>query len=296
MPRTISDVQLETGRRRTSRNGAVVFGITMFLLGAGIVCLVAQLVFGGIGIAALAIAVLAGTLAAMSVHIVMEWEKAVVMRLGKFNRVAGPGIVFTWPVIEFYTIRIDQRVIVTYFGAEETLTNDLVPVNVDAVVYWMVFSAEKAAIEVEDYAAAVSWAAQTALRQAIGRASVHEVATRRDQLDAEIKRGLEEKLEPWGIDVMDVEIRDIIISKELQEPMAAKAVAEREKEARMALAEVERDISEMLADAGEVYEDNEAAMRLRTMQMTYESVKKSKGTVVIPNSMSDGFVDSAKGE
>ena len=268
----------------------------MFVLGAGVVCAVSALAFGGIGIVTLVLAALVGWLFTASFHVVMEWEKAVVMRLGRFNRVAGPGIVFTWPIIEFYTIRIDQRVIVTYFGAEETLTNDLVPINVDAVVYWMVFSAEKAAVEVEDYAAAVNWAAQTALRKAIGRASVHEVATRRDQLDKEIKRGLEERLEPWGIDVMDVEIRDIVIAKELQEPMAAKAVAEREKEARMTLAEVERDISEMLADAGEVYEDNEAALKLRTMQMTYESVKRSGGTVVIPNSVSDGFVDAGKGE
>ena len=296
MPRTIGDVQLETGRRRTSRNGAIIFAITMFVLGAAVVCAVSQLAFGSIGIVTLVLAVLVGWLFTASFHIVMEWEKAVIMRLGKFNRVAGPGVVFTWPISEFYTIRIDQRVIVTYFGAEETLTNDLVPINVDAVVYWMVFSAEKAAVEVEDYAAVVNWAAQTALRKALGRASVREVATRRDQLDKELKGELEDKLEPWGIDIMDVEIRDIIISKELQEAMAAKAVAEREKEARVTLAEVERDISEMLADAGEVYEDNDAAMKLRTMQMTYESVKKSKGTVVIPNSVSDGFVDTARGE
>ena len=183
MPRTIGDVQLETGRRRTSRNGAIIFAITMFVLGAAVVCAVSQLAFGSIGIVTLVLAVLVGWLFTASFHIVMEWEKAVIMRLGKFNRVAGPGVVFTWPIIEFYTIRIDQRVIVTYFGAEETLTNDLVPINVDAVVYWMVFSAEKAAVEVEDYAAVVNWAAQTALRKALGRASVREVATRRERVE-----------------------------------------------------------------------------------------------------------------
>lgn len=294
MPRIVSDVQLETGRRRTSRNGAIVFAITLFVLGAALVCAVSQFAFGGITVWTLVVAVLVGWLLTMSFHVVMEWEKAVVMRLGRFNRVAGPGIVLTWPIIEFCTIRIDQRVIVTYFGAEETLTNDLVTVNVDAVVYWMVFSAEKAAIEVEDYAAVVNWAAQTALRKAIGRASLREVATRRDQLDKELKAELEEKLEPWGIDIMDVEIRDIVLSRELQGIMAGKAVAEREKEARVTLAEVEPDIAEMLADAGGIYEDNEAALKLRTMQMTYESVKQSKGTVVVPNSVSDGFVDAPK--
>lgn len=190
--------RLETGRRRTSRNGAVAFTIIVFAAACALVLACAQLLAGGIGLAALVIAVVVGALAASSVHIVMEWERAVVMRFGRFNRVAGPGIVFTWPVIEFYTVRIDQRVAATYFGAEETLTSDLVPVNVDAVVFWMVFSPKKAAVEVEDYASAVAWMAQAMLRKAIGRASLAEVACRRDQLDAELKDELEAKLDGWG--------------------------------------------------------------------------------------------------
>ena len=138
MPQT--GARLETGRRRTSRNGAVAFTIIVFAAVCALVLACAQLLAGGIGLAALVIAVVVGALAASSVHIVMEWERAVVMRFGRFNRVAWPGLVFTWPVIEFYTVRIDQRVAATYFGAEETLTSDLVPVNVDAVVFWMVFS------------------------------------------------------------------------------------------------------------------------------------------------------------
>ncbi len=254
-------------------------------------CAVWLAVAGSVGAATIVVALLLSWLATSSVHIVLEWEKAVVMRLGRFNRVAGPGVVFTWPIIEFYTIRIDQRVIATYFGAEETLTSDLVPVNVDAVVFWMVFSAEKAATEVEDYAAAVSWVAQTTMRKAIGRASMAEVATRREQLDAELEHELEEKLSPWGIDIIDVEIRDIVIPKELQESMAVGAIAEREKDARMTLAEVERDISEMLKDASEVYDGDKDAMRLRTMHLAYESVKKTGGTLVVPSAFSEGFVD-----
>ncbi len=286
-----NNVQLETGRRRSSRNGAVIFGLVVFALAVAVVLAVAQMAFGNIGVGALVLAAVAGWLAVSSVHIVLEWEKAVVLRLGKFNRVAGPGVVFTWPIIEFYTLRVDQRVSATYFGAEETLTSDLVPINVDAVVFWMVFSAKKACVEVEDYAAAVSWVAQTAMRKAIGRATVAEVAMRRDQLDAELKEALEEKLSPWGIDIIDVEVRDIVVPKELQAAMAAEAVAERKKNARMVLAEVERDISEMLKDASEVYDGDQDALRLRTMHLAYESVEKSGGTLVIPSAFSEGFVD-----
>lgn len=291
--RIYGDVQLETGRRRASRNGAVAFAVVVFVLAAGVVLAVAQFVFGGIGVGAVAVSAIAGWLAANSVHVVLEWEKAVVLRLGKFNRVAGPGVVFTWPIIEFYTLRVDQRVIATYFGAEETLTTDLVPINVDAVVFWMVFSPKKATVEVEDYAAAVSWVAQTTLRKAIGRASVAQVATRRDQLDSELKEELELKLSDWGIGVMDVEIRDIVVPKELQQAMAIEAVAERKKNARMVLAEAEKDISEMLMDASEVYGGDADAMRLRTMHLAYESVEESGGTLVVPSAFSEGFVSGA---
>lgn len=283
----------DTGRRRASRNGAVVFAIVLFALGFSLTLLVAHYAFGGIGVAALIVAVVVGWLVASSIHIVLEWEKAVVLRLGRFNRVAGPGVVFTWPIIEFYTLRVDQRVATTYFGAEETLTSDLVPINVDAVLFWMVFSAKKACVEVEDYSTAVAWVAQTAMRKAIGRATVAEVAMRRDQLDAELKDAIEEKLSPWGIDIIDVEVRDIVVPKELQEAMAQEAVAERKKNARMVLAEAEKDISEMLMDASEVYGGDADAMKLRTMHLAYESVEQSGGTLVIPSAFSEGFVQDA---
>ena len=289
-------MRLETGRRRTSRNGAVVFTIVVFALATAVVLAAWQALAGEVGLAALVAAVAAGALAASSVHLVMEWEKAVVMRFGKFNRVGGPGIVFTIPIVEFYSLRIDQRVIATYFGAEETLTADLVPVNVDAVVFWMVFSAKKAAIEVEDYASAVSWMAQAALRKAMGRASLAEVAARRDQIDAELKDVLEERLAEWGIDVIDVEVRDIVVPRDLQQAMAAEAVATREKNARMILAEAEADISAMLKDASANYEGDPEAMRLRTMHLAYESVKQSGGTLVIPSAFSEGFTDGEAAE
>lgn len=285
--------RLNTGRRRSSRNGAVVFAVVVFAVAFGIVLAVSQAALGDIGLAALVLGAIVGWLASSSVHIVLEWEKAVVLRFGKFNRVAGPGIVFTWPIVEFYTLRIDQRVATTYFGAEETLTSDLVPINVDAVLFWMVWNAKNATVEVEDYASAVSWIAQTAMRKAIGRATVAEVATRRDQLDEELKEIIEEKLNPWGITIIDVEIRDIVVPKELQQAMAMEAVAERKRNARLVLAEAEKDISEMLMDASEVYDGDVDAMRLRTMHLAYESVEQSGGTLVIPSAFSEGFVDGA---
>lgn len=286
-------VRSVTSRSRASRNGAVVFAVVVFAVAFGAVLALFQAVQGGIGLVALAVAVVVGWLLSSSVHIVLEWEKAVVLRFGKFNRVAGPGIVFTWPIVEFYTLRIDQRVATTYFGAEETLTSDLVPINVDAVLFWMVWNAKSATVEVEDYATAVAWIAQTAMRKAIGRTTVAEVATRRDQLDEELKDAIEEKLNPWGITIIDVEIRDIVIPKELQEAMAMEAVAERKKNARMVLAEAEKDISEMLMDASEVYAGDADAMKLRTMHLAYESVEQSGGTLVIPSAFSEGFVESA---
>ena len=275
----------------TSRTGATalrwVLTLIVFFLFAGMAWLTWSL--APVVVGALASAVLFSCM-----HVVLEWERSVVLRFGKFNRVAGPGIVFTWPIVEFYTLRIDQRVATTYFGAEETLTSDLVPINVDAVLFWMVFSAKKACVEVEDYSAAVAWVAQTAMRKAIGRATVAEVAMRRDQLDAELKDAIEEKLSPWGIDIIDVEVRDIVVPKELQEAMAMEAVAERKKNARMVLAEAEKDISEMLKDASEVYAGDQDAMKLRTMHLAYESVEQSGGTLVIPSAFSEGFAPNGQ--
>ena len=277
-------------RRRTTRNGAVAFSVAVFAVAFVSVMSLSWLVAGRVGLAVLLLSCFAGVLASNSIHIVLEWEKAVVMRFGRFHRVAGPGVVFTIPIVEFYTVRIDQRVASVYFGAEETLTKDLVPVNVDAVLFWMVFDPEKAAVEVEDYVTAVSWVAQTSMREAIGRISVAELATRREQLDDELKDRIEQKLSPWGIDIIDVEVRDIVIPKELQKAMAAEAVAERKRNARIVLAEAEQDISAMLADASESYDANDAAMRLRTMHLACESMEEAGGTLVLPSSFADGFV------
>lgn len=281
-------------RRRASRNGAIAFTAALFAVVAAVVLGIWWAAAGVVNLAGVLVAALVAFLATQTLHVVLEWEKAVVLRFGKFNRVAGPGLVFTIPIVEYYTLRVDQRVANTYFGAEETLTSDLVPINVDAVIFWMVWNAQEACTEVEDYAQAVSWLAQASLRKAIGRTTAAEVVTRRDQLDDELKDALEEKLNAWGITVVDVEIRDIVIPKELQAAMAAEAVAERKRNARMVLAEAEADISEMLKDAADVYEESPQAMKLRQMHLAYESAETSDGTLVVPTAYTEGFAEGTR--
>ncbi len=278
--------------RKTSQSGPLVFSAFVFALFFVVAIAAGVALVRGIDVWVVLVAFGVASLAAMSIHIAMQWEKVVVMRFGKFHRIRSAGLYFTIPFVDQTALRADQRVVVTGFGAEETLTSDLVPINVDAVLFWMVWDAQKACLEVENYYNSVSLAAQTALRDAIGRATASEVAVRRNQLDEELQRVIEEKTSLWGITILSVEIRDIIIPQGLQEVMSVEAQAEREKNARMLLAEVERDISEMLMDAAQVYEKSEVALRLRTMHLLYESVKGSGGTVVVPSAYSEGFNDS----
>ena len=230
-------------------------------------------------------------LATMSAHIAQQWERVVVLRLGKFNRVSGPGLYWTIPIIEQNAMRVDTRIRSTTFGAEETLTSDLVPINVNAVLFWMVWDAKAACTEVGDFSRAVELAAQTALRDAIGRAGAAEVAIRREQLDRELKSTLEEKVALWGITILSVEVRDILLPEELQDVMSLEAQAEQRKKARIILMEAEQDISDMLDDISKAYDANDSALRLRAMHLLYESVRETGGTVVVPSSFSEGFGD-----
>ncbi|MEG1827506.1 MAG: slipin family protein [Gordonibacter sp.] len=283
--------------RKSSRNGALIFSITAFIATCAVVLGAFYVATGAIGVEAVVFMLLAALLVLSSTHIALSWEKVVVLRLGKLNRVVGPGLYFTIPIIEHGTIRVDQRTIATPFYAEKTLTADLVPVNIDAVLFWVAWDAEKACTEVEDYYAAVSFLAQTALREAVGRSTVAEVALRRDQLDVEIKDDIEKEAAGWGVDIISVKVRDIVIPSELQEAMSLEAQADRERSARMSVASVEVDLAEMLAEAARVYGDPEAALKLRTMLMQYDTVKKSKSAVVtVPSSFSDGFTEGVSGK
>ena len=289
--RVAPDVSTEVVGERASSAGVLLFSAVLFVMVLTCALGVGALATGRVTLGLIIVAVLVALLAIGCCHIAQQWERVVVLRLGRFNRVSGPGLFWTIPVIESNTMRVDTRTRVTTFYAEETLTADLVPMNVDAVLFWHVWDAAAACTEVGDFTRAVEMAAQTALRDAIGRASAAEVAIRREQLDRELKRVLEEKVAPWGVTVLSVEVRDILLPKELQEAMAQEAVAERKKNARMVLAEAEKDISEMLMDASEVYAGDADAMKLRTMHLAYESVEKSGGTLVVPSAFSEGFVE-----
>lgn len=275
---------------KPSRGGALVFG---FVLATAVFALTLAVCYFGLGVLDLwgiALALVLGVLAPMTMHISMEWERLVIFRFGAFNRVAGPGLVFMIPVVEQVACHVDMRTVATPFGAEKTLTSDLVPLDVDAVLFWMVWDAKKACTEVEDYCSAVLYVAQSTLRDAIGRASVAEVALSRDQLDKELKESIERECEPWGVAVLSVKVRDIVVPAELQEAMSLEAQAERERNARIILAGAEEEIAEMVAAAADAYEGKEAALKLRTLNLLYESIRKSGGTVVtVPSAISDGL-------
>ena len=289
--RVVPDASTEVVGERASNDGVLLFSAVVFAVSFCAVLGAAGVLAGGIGVGAVIAALVVAVLATMSVHVAQQWEKVVVLRLGKLNRVSGPGLFWTWPVIEQNTMRVDTRVRVTTFGAKETLTADLVPLDVNAVLFWHVWDAKAACTEVGDFTHAVELAAQTALRDAIGRAGAAEVAIRREQLDRELKRVLEEKVAAWGVTILSVEVRDILLPKELQDVMSLEAQAEQRKKARIILMEAEQDICEMMDDMGDTYAKNDAALRLRAMHLLYESVRETGGTVVVPSSFSEGFGD-----
>ena len=275
--------------RKATRNGAVMVTVILALAAFLAVLGAWYALTGALSLAAIAVALVVGLAVLSSVHVCLEWERAVIMRLGRFSRLAGPGIFFSIPLIEFCTLRVDQRTIATPFGAEEALTSDLVPLDVDAVLFWMIWDPEKACTEVEDCRFAVALTAQTALRDAIGRASVSNVVMRRHQLDQELQEAVEAKVTDWGITVLSVEIRDMIIPKELQGVMSLEAQAECRKNARIALMEAERDVSAILQEVAETYSHDDIALSLRKMHLTYEGMQDNGSSLVVPSAYSEGF-------
>lgn len=226
---------------------------------------------------------LAASLISSAVMIARQWEKAVVLRLGKFQRLAGPGLFFIIPIIDSVSSWIDQRIIATPFNAEQTLTKDTVPVDVDAVLFWMVWDAEKAALEVENYKEAVAWAAQTALRDIIGKTLLSEMLAGRDHIDEELRKIIDHRTEPWGVSVQSVEIRDVIIPDNLQDAMSREAQAERERKARIILGTAETEIAAKFAEASRAYQNNPVALHLRAMNILYEGLKEKGALVVVPS-------------
>jgi regulator of protease activity HflC (stomatin/prohibitin superfamily) len=227
---------------------------------------------------------MAGVVLMLSPRIAQQWERAVVLRLGKFIGLRGPGLFWVVPLIDRVTVWIDQRTITTSFAAEQTLTSDTVPVNVDAVLFWMVHDAQKAALEVQDYAGAVSWAAQTALRDIIGRTTLTELLRGRERIEAELQTLIDQRSNPWGVTVSSVEMRDVVIPGALQDAMSREAQAAREKAARVILGQAEMEIAHSFEQAAKSYQNNPTALHLRAMNMLYEGLKEKGALMLIPSS------------
>jgi regulator of protease activity HflC (stomatin/prohibitin superfamily) len=219
--------------------------------------------------------------------IASQWEKAVVLRMGKFHKLAGPGIFLLLPFVDTVANWIDHRVMVTPFSAEKTLTKDTVPVDVDAVLFWVVWDAEKAALEVADYRAAIAWAAQTALREIIGQSVLADILVGRAKMDADLQKIIDERTTPWGITVQSVEIRDVIIPPDLENAMSRQAQAERERQSRIILGESEEQIAASFAEASKAYIHNPTALHLRAMNMLFEGLKEKGALVIVPSSAID---------
>ena len=227
--------------------------------------------------------VVIGFIAALSPRIAQQWERAVVLRLGRFVGLRGPGLFWVLPFIDVVTRSIDQRMITTGFAAEQTLTMDTVPVNVDAVLFWVVHDPEKAALEVQNYPVAVSWAAQTALRDIIGRTSLADLLRGREKIEHELQALIDQRSTPWGVSVQAVEMRDVVIPSSLQEAMSREAQAAREKQARIILGEAEVEIARSFETAAQSYRDNPTALHLRAMNMLYEGLKEKGALMLIPS-------------
>jgi regulator of protease activity HflC (stomatin/prohibitin superfamily) len=256
-------------------------GVTVLLLSVGIGLLAAKLTNMPV-IAVVCSA--AGLYFLFAIVVVDQWEKVAVLRFGKYRGLRGPGLVLIVPIVDTLSRYVDQRVRVTTVSAESTLTRDTVPVNVDAIIFWLVWNAEKSILEVEDFGQAISLSSQTALRESIGRHHLAQMITERETLGRELQRILDEKTTPWGITVQSVEIRDVRIPQALENAMSQQAQAERERQARVILGEAEVQVSQQFAEASRVYNDNPGALHLRGMNMLYEAIREKGAMVLVPSS------------
>lgn len=223
----------------------------------------------------------------LAVKVAKQWEKAIVLRLGRFSGLRGPGLFLITPVVDTTPVWIDHRVMVTPFKAEKTLTRDTVPVDVDAVLFWVVWDAEKAALEVADYRAAIAWAAQTALREIIGQMTLADILMGRKVMDEQLQHIIDERTTPWGVTVQSVEIRDVIIPQALEDAMSRQAQAERERQSRVILGEAEMQVADSFAEASKAYVNNPTALHLRAMNMLFEGLKEKGALVIVPSSAVD---------
>jgi regulator of protease activity HflC (stomatin/prohibitin superfamily) len=258
--------------------------VVIFLVGLGFAYL-DYAVSGPAGSVTMAIVfLLVAIIVSNAIKIADQWEKTIVLRLGRFRSLEGPGLFFIIPIIETTPYWIDTRVITSSFKAEKTLTKDTVPVDVDAVLFWRVLDPKKAALDVADYGTAINWASQTALRDVIGKTMLADMLEGRERISGELQKIIDTRTEPWGIQVISVEVKDVLIPLALQDAMSMQAQAERERQARVILGDSERQVAEKFGEAAKTYQDNPVALHLRAMNMLYEGLKQNSTIVVVPSS------------
>ena len=269
--------------RKTSALPGLIF-VVIFGIGVALAYLeYANSAYGeGVSIAVLGFVI--AFVASYSIKIADQWDRAVVLRLGRFRSLEGPGLFFIIPIIETVPYWIDTRVITGSFKAEKTLTKDTVPVDVDAVLFWKVIDPKKAALDVADYGSAISWASQTALRDVIGKTMLSDMLEGREKISDELQKIIDLRTEPWGINVISVEVKDVLIPAALEDAMSMQAQAERERQARVILGDSERQVAEKFGEAAKTYVNNPVALHLRAMNMLYEGLKQNSTIVIVPSS------------
>jgi len=268
---------------RKSSSFATLIFIVIFGIGTGVtyamynVSANVQTVWIGV------IAFFVALFVSLAIKVADQWDKAVILRLGKFRSLQGPGLFFIIPVIDSIAYWIDTRVITASFKAEKTLTKDTVPVDVDAVLFWKVLDPKKAALDVADYQSAISWASQTALRDVIGKTMLSDMLEGREKISNELQKIIDERTEPWGINVISVEVKDVLIPSALEDAMSMQAQAERERQARVILGDSERQVAEKFGEAARTYANDPIALHLRAMNMLYEGLKQNATIVIVPS-------------
>jgi len=253
-------------------------------VGLGIAFVVRSIVPGWPSILISVLAFLLALIASSSLQVAAQWDKAVVLRMGRFQALQGPGLFFIVPIVDTIAYWIDTRVITMTFKAEKTLTKDTVPVDVDAVLFWKVLDPKKAALDVADYQTAIGWACQTALRDVIGKTMLANMLEGRDVISAQLQQIIDARTEPWGITVISVEVKDVLIPPGLENAMSMQAQAERERQARVILGDSERQVAEKFGEASKTYANNPVAFHLRAMNMLYEGLKQNSTIVIVPSS------------
>jgi regulator of protease activity HflC (stomatin/prohibitin superfamily) len=279
----LTNSALSTSSTAVVQSGARVNFLSAFL-GLGFIGAGGLALLFAHSIAALVAASVVGLVVGMAPQVANQWERAVVLRMGRFDGLRGPGLFWRIPFVDTITAWVDQRVITTAFAAEETLTSDTVPVNVDAVLFWSAHDPEKAALEVQNYPQAVSWAAQTALRDIIGRTSLSDLLRGRERIESELQDLIDQRCMPWGVAVQSVEMRDVIIPPSLQDAMSREAQATREKRARIILGEAEVEIAALFDQASQAYQHNPTALQLRAMNILFEGLKQKGALMIVPSS------------